>query len=950
MPNVFPRVAIFCGVLLFCLMTWSQPALAQTAEIDVQGNNISIVDGSTTPNAADGTDFGFVNVNTTSAPHTFTILNTGAGALNISSLTLSGIHNLDFALSGLTTPTTVGAGNSVTFTVDFTPSGIGSRLATVEIISNDPNESPYTFDVMGDGFPPGEQSGFLSIAKTTFPSGGSGFDFIHDIEAPYAFTLDDGMSQLYEVVPGAYTITETVPTGWSLEFVNCFVSQGPGQVAGAGLGGGANYTVNGNSLTVTVAAFESVNCTFFNEENQIDKETQSPNVEAGGVATYTIAITNTFSFDFQGVTITDTLPAGFTYRATVGIAENGVTRNSVTNPAIGDSELTWGEWDIAQGGSLLIQFTVDVSTTVPPGTYDNAACLIDIEGILDCDDGLVETDEDVTVSPPTGSITVVKQATPNDGTSFDFNFGNGQSSTPFSLASGASQQFSQLLAGAYAITESIPSDWVLTNVTCDGDASTIAIANGISVNLDGQDITCTFANAQRPTLTVTKVVVNDNGGASVAGDFTLNVAATNPSQSSFAGSASGTTITLDAGSYSITESAAAGYAVSYSADCTGTIALGESKSCTVTNDDIPPGSGTLTIVKAASPESSQPFSFSSPTLGAFTLIDDGSSSDRRLFVVDANSSHTVTETVPAGWTLQSAACDNGNPITDIFVAEGANVNCTFTNAAIPGSITVNKVPSLDVALVGETVTYTYVVRNNGNVTLSNVVAVDDKLGAITLPNTTLIPGQETFGIASTTVQSTDLPGPLVNTVTVTGTPPVGPDVSATAQASVALVNASISLVKTVALDGANPACGATSTITVAPGAVVAYCYTVTNTGDVTLVSHSLSDDRLGEIFANRAFTLAPGQSISNIELGVPATATINAETTNVATWTAQTADMGGVQAANGASDSQLLRVITVQATATATVQIDPNLLPPTALDESSEPARMQHIYLPLLER
>ncbi|MCB0090305.1 MAG: hypothetical protein KDE54_20520, partial [Caldilineaceae bacterium] len=64
----------------------------------------------------------------------------------------------------------------------------------------------------------------------------------------------------------------------------------------------------------------------------------------------------------------------------------------------------------------------------------------------------------------------------------------------------------------------------------------------------------------------------------------------------------------------------------------------------------------------------------------------------------------------------------------------------------------------------------------------------------------------------------------------------------------------------------------------------------------------------------------------------------------------QTADMGGVQAANGASDSQLLRVITVQATATATVQIDPNLLPPTALDESSEPARMQHIYLPLLER
>ncbi|MEZ4712473.1 MAG: choice-of-anchor D domain-containing protein [Caldilineaceae bacterium] len=936
--------------MLFGLVTWSQPALAQTVEIDVQGNAISIPDGSTAPNGADGTDFGLVNVSTTGTPHTFTILNTGAGNLTISSLTLSGLHNLDFAISGLATPTTVGAGNSVNFTVEFTPSGIGTRVATIEIISNDPDESPYTFDIAGDGFPPGEAFGTLSIAKSSFPSGGTGFNFVHDIEAPYTFTLDDGMTQVYDVVPGTYTITETVPSGWLLEFVNCFTGQGPGQVAAAGIGGGVDYTVSGNSLTVNVPAFTFVDCTFYNAEHQIDKETQSPTVEAGDVATYTIAITNTYPFNFQSVTITDTLPAGFTYRATGGITANGATRNSVLDPTVGDSELTWGEWDIAQGGSLLIQFTADVAPTVPPGTYDNAACLIDIEGVLDCDDGLVETDEDVTVLPRTGSITVVKQATPSDGTSFDFVFGNGQSSTPFSLTSGNSQQFPQLLSGTYVITESVPSDWVLTNVACDGGVSTTAIANGISVNLDGQDTTCTFTNASRPTLTVTKVVVNDNGGTGVAGDFTLNVAATNPSQTSFAGSASGTTITLDAGSYSVTETAAAGYTVSYSADCSGTIALGESRSCTVTNDDIPPGSGTLTIIKAAAPESSQSFSFSSPTLGNFTLIDDGSSADRQLFTVDANTNHAVTETVPAGWTLQSAVCDNGNPVDDIFVAEGASVTCTFTNAAIPGSITVTKTPSLDVALVGETVTYTYVVRNNGSVTLNNVVAVDDKLGNITLPFTTLIPGQETFGTASATVQAGDLPGPLVNTVVVTGTPPVGADVSANAQASVALVNASISLVKTVALDGASPACGTGSAITVAPGALVAYCYTVTNTGDVTLVSHSLTDDRLGEIFTDRAFTLAPGQSISNIELGVPATAAINAETTNVATWTAQTADLSGVRGAGAAANAGPLRVVTVQATATAIVQIDPNLLPPTALDEGEEPGGMRYLYLPLLQK
>jgi hypothetical protein len=44
-------------------------------------------------------------------------------------------------------------------------------------------------------------------------------------------------------------------------------------------------------------------------------------------------------------------------------------------------------------------------------------------------------------------------------------------------------------------------------------------------------------------------------------------------------------VTLDAGSYDVTESGPAGYTASFSEDCAGTIALGETKTCTVTNDD-----------------------------------------------------------------------------------------------------------------------------------------------------------------------------------------------------------------------------------------------------------------------------------------------------------------------------------------------------------------------------
>src|SRR5204862_303447 len=39
------------------------------------------------------------------------------------------------------------------------------------------------------------------------------------------------------------------------------------------------------------------------------------------------------------------------------------------------------------------------------------------------------------------------------------------------------------------------------------------------------------------------------------------------------------------GSYSVAENAHPGYDATFSAACTGTIALGETKTCTVTNDD-----------------------------------------------------------------------------------------------------------------------------------------------------------------------------------------------------------------------------------------------------------------------------------------------------------------------------------------------------------------------------
>jgi len=53
-------------------------------------------------------------------------------------------------------------------------------------------------------------------------------------------------------------------------------------------------------------------------------------------------------------------------------------------------------------------------------------------------------------------------------------------------------------------------------------------------------------------------------------------------------------VTLNAGAYNVTESGPAGYNASFSADCSGNIANGESKTCTVTNNDQP---GKLIVIK-----------------------------------------------------------------------------------------------------------------------------------------------------------------------------------------------------------------------------------------------------------------------------------------------------------------------------------------------------------------
>ena len=89
----------------------------------------------------------------------------------------------------------------------------------------------------------------------------------------------------------------------------------------------------------------------------------------------------------------------------------------------------------------------------------------------------------------------------------------------------------------------------------------------------------------------------------------------------------------------------------------------------------------------------------------------------------------------------------------------------------------------------------------------------------------------------------------------------------------------ITLDKTVGTDVNT--CATTDEITVVAGSTVAYCYTVTNTGNITLTLHDLTDSALGTILTNFPFTLVPGASAF---LTVSTPITVN--TVNTALWTA----------------------------------------------------------------
>src|SRR5207302_2871434 len=98
--------------------------------------------------------------------------------------------------------------------------------------------------------------------------------------------------------------------------------------------------------------------------------------------------------------------------------------------------------------------------------------------------------------------------------------------------------------------------------------------------------TCTITNDdQHAHLTVIKTLINDHAGTKKAADFSITVTSNGVGLPSFPGSASGTDVTVSAGTYSVDERSEERRVGNEGGCRWGTWEVAQNKTCSICNDD-----------------------------------------------------------------------------------------------------------------------------------------------------------------------------------------------------------------------------------------------------------------------------------------------------------------------------------------------------------------------------
>ncbi len=448
-------------------------------DINIQGNSVDIVDGDTTPDLADHTDFGDTSIGST-LTRTFTIQNTGIGDLSLTGVGFGFGTNAQFSIDVASTTTPIPGSGSTTFTVTYTPTVAGSASGSILITSDDPDaESTYTYDIVANGVSAPDiniQGNSVDIADgDTTPSTADHTDFDQ-------VTIGSNLTR-------TFTIQNTGSDDLVLGSV------------GLGFGTNAQFSIDVSSTTSPITGASST--TFV--------VTFTPTV--AGAVTGSILITSndpdaestyTYSIAAEGIILTE---------PDINVQGNGIDiLDGDTTPDVAD-DTDFGQ--VTVGATLTRTFTIQNTgnanlnlTSVGFGFGTNAQFSIDITGTTSPIVGLGSTTFDVTFTPTvagtvSGSILITSDD-PDAESSYTFNL------AAEGVTANEPEMDVQGLGNSIASGDTTPSvtddtDFGQTDIASGTVAHTFTILNtgDLDLNLTGADPFVVISGTNAADFTVT---------------------------------------------------------------------------------------------------------------------------------------------------------------------------------------------------------------------------------------------------------------------------------------------------------------------------------------------------------------------------------------------------------------------------------------------------------------
>ncbi len=503
---------------------------------------------------------------------------------------------------------------------------VGTRTATITVSSDETVTCTFT----------NAKRGIIQIIKDAVPNDPQDFAFTSTISASFSLD-DDGASgnplsnsqTFSNLMTGSYLITETLPVAnWSLSGINCIDLSGGTSVniatgqANIALAPGetvtCTYTNQAAPATLTIQkvtnpasdpqvfTFTTTFPTTPTFTLDTDSGSATPVSQTFTITpgTYSINENPLSGWDLTGATCDDgsspnnlSLSPNETVTCTFTNTKRGtIVVNKITNPASHPQDFAFTSPNL--GGFSLDTDSSDGilpssrSFVVQPGTYTVTETTVSAWNLtgLSCSDpsggtsvvsptvtiGLAPGETvtcDFTNTAQPGSITITKNAIPDDQQDFGFALTSAVTNTTFSLDDdGASGNplsntvtFPNLPLGTYTVIEGATAGWALTNLVCNdpsgGTTTQPSLGIATIALAPGENVSCTFTNTFNNVLgsiTIVKSAVPSSTQSftftGTLGTFSLIDNDTPANTQNF--------LNLSAGAYSVTEGSVSGWNLS----------------------------------------------------------------------------------------------------------------------------------------------------------------------------------------------------------------------------------------------------------------------------------------------------------------------------------------------------------------------------------------------------